>query len=251
MIPEENSASFRPGTRAAIALAAPLAGGWLATILARSGSRVVADQATAALFFAGLGLASWFVGLRWYGLAGLGLRGHRALYAGVGFAALGWLAFLALRFFFVRIIGFGPADSTRQFVFLLLFEAFAAQVWVFGLLFRSLASWRGPLTAAVSSGVIFGAVAYLLFRESFTGSAASMLYFILWGVLLGIVRLRTGSILGGVVVQALQSFTAWVVMAPQSPPLPAELRSLYLAAGAAYLVIIWRLWPKAAEDYRV
>ncbi len=208
-------------------------------------------QATAAAFFAGMGIASWLIGWRRYGLPGLGLRGRRPLYASIGFAALGWIVFLLFRFIFVRVVGFGPADSTRSFIFLLLFEAFAVQLWAYGLLFRVLADWRGPLAAAVGSGVIFGAIAYLLFQESFFGDLTSLLYFILWGVFYGVIRLRTGSILGSVVIQAMHSFTAWVVMPPQTPPVVSEVQTLYLAAGIAYLIFIWRLWPKEEADYRV
>jgi hypothetical protein len=237
--------------RTAVAFGAPLAGAIMVSLLAGSVDTAVSDQSALAILFAGLGLVSWFIGLRWYGLPGLGLRSHRALYAGIGFAALGWLAFLILRFYFVHIVGFGPANSTRSFIFLLLFEAFAVQIWVYGLLFRALSDWRGALTAAIGSGIIFGAVAYLLFQESFTGSLVSFIYFVLWGIFYGIIRLRTGSIIGTAVIQALHSFTAWVVMVPQSPVQSSELQSLYLAAGAAYLILIWRLWPKVEEDYRV
>lgn len=239
------------GLRTAVAFGTPLAGAIIATLLAGGLSTAASDQSSLAILFAGLGLVSWFIGLRWVGLPGLGLRGHRALYAGIGFAALGWLAFLLFRFIFVRIVGFGPAGSTRSFIFLLLFEAFAVQIWTFGLLFRALADWRGGLTAAVGSGIVFGAAAYLLFQESFTGSPVSFVYFVLWGIFYGVIRLRAGSLIGIVIIQAMQSFTAWVVMVPEAPPQTNELQSLYLAASAAYLILIWRLWPKVVEDYRI
>jgi hypothetical protein len=248
---EQSLSTQQAGLRTAVAFGAPVAGAIGVSLLAGGLGTAVSDQSTLAILFAGLGLVSWFLGLRWYGLPGLGLRGHRALYAGIGFAALGWLAFLLFRFIFVRIVGFGPAGSTRSFIFLLLFEAFAVQIWTYGLLLRALADWRGGLTAAIGSGIVFGAAAYLLFQESFTGSLVSLIYFVLWGILYGIIRLRTGSLIGIVVVQALHSFTAWVVMVPQSPPQPTELQSLYLAASAAYLILLWRLWPKVAEDYRI
>jgi hypothetical protein len=265
MINQEQSISKQQaGMRTAVAFGTPVAGAIIAALLAgglntatsttdaaSALSAGVSDQSTLAILFAGLGLVSWFIGLRWYGLPGLGLRGHRALYAGIGFAALGWVAFLLFRFIFVHIVGFGPDGSARSFIFLLLFEAFAVQIWAYGLLFRALADWRGGLTAAVGSGIVFGAAAYLLFQESLTGSIVSFIYFILWGILYGFIRLRTGSLIGLVVIQAMHSFTAWVVMVPEAPPQPNELQSLYLAAGAAYLILIWRLWPKVAEDYRV
>ena len=130
-----------------------------------------------------VGVASWFFGLFWYGLPGLGLRGGRPLFAGIGFATLGWLALLLFRFSFIQI-SLNAADSGRSFIYLLLFEAFAAQLWAFGLLFRSLAEWRGGLTAAVGSGIAFGAVAFLLFQEAFATDLPSLLYFMLWGVFL-------------------------------------------------------------------
>lgn len=208
-------------------------------------------QSLLAPMLGGLGIASWFLGLRWYGLAEMGLRGRRPLFAGIGFAALAWIGFLVLRFVFIDILGFGPAGSGQAFIYLLLFEAFAVQLWVFGLLFRTLAGWRGPLTAAVGSGIIFGAMATLVFQESFIITVSSLLYFLVWGILYGIIRLRTGSILGILLVQALQSFTAWVVMVPQLPPIVTQFQSLYLFATVFYLVIIWRLWPKEEGDYRV
>lgn len=248
---QQETTSQQNGMRVAAALAIPVVGAIVVALLAGGLGTAVPDQSAAAVLFAALGLVSWFLSLRWYGLPGMGLRGHRALYAGIGFAALGWVAFLLFRFIFVRIIGFGPANSTRSFIFLLLFEAFAVQIWTYGLLFRALADWRGAMTAAIGSGIIFGAVAYLLFQESYTGSIVSAVYFILWGILYGIIRLRTGSLIGIAVVQALHSFTAWVVMVPAAPPQSSELQALYLAASAAYLIFIWRLWPKVAEDYRI
>ncbi len=247
----KNKQTNPTGLRLIIAFSVPLAGAIILAVLASSMDTAVSDQSATAIFFAGLGLASWFLGLRWYGIPGMGLRGHRALYAGIGFATLGWAVFLLSRFIFVRIVGYGPADSGRHFIFLLLFEAFAVQIWVFGLFFRTLADLRGAMTAAIGSGILFGAVAFLLFQESYTGSIISFAYFTLWGILYGVIRLRTGSLIGIVVIQALHSFTAWVVMVPEAPPLPDQLHALYLAASAAYLILIWRLWPKVEEDYRV
>jgi hypothetical protein len=98
---------------------------------------------------------------------------------------------------------------------------------------------------------VFGGVAFLLFQESFLSGVSSFLYFLLWGVLYGIIRLRSGSVLGATVVQAMHSFTAWVVITPMPQPAANQLQSLYVAAAAAYLFITWRLWPKREEDYRV
>jgi hypothetical protein len=199
----------------------------------------------------GIGVASWFLGLFWYGLPGLGLRGGRPLFAGIGFATLGWLAFLLFRFTFISL-NLNAAESGRSFVYLLLFEAFAMQLWAFGLLFRSLVEWRGGLTAAVGSGIAFGAVAFILFQEVYASNLPSLLYFMAWGVFYGIIRLRTGSFLGAMLVQTLHSFTVWVALGPLPVLTPVDrLPTVYLLTGLVYLVVIWRLWPKEVADYRV
>jgi hypothetical protein len=199
----------------------------------------------------GIGVASWFLGLFWYGLPEMGLRGGRPLFAGIGFATLGWLAFLLFRFTFISL-NLGVAESGRSFVYLLLFEAFAMQLWAFGLLFRSLAEWRGGLTAAMGSGIAFGAVAFILFQEVYVSDLPSFLYFMMWGVFYGIIRLRTGSFLGAMFIQTLHSFTVWVALGPLPLLTPADrLPTVYLLAGLVYLVVIWRLWPKQEEDYRI
>ncbi|MBK8987874.1 MAG: hypothetical protein IPM39_17700 [Chloroflexi bacterium] len=209
-------------------------------------------RAANTLFLACAGVISLLLGMAWYGLDGVGLRGKRPLYAGIAFASMGWLAFLAARFIWVLNAGYGPAGATRAFIYLMLFEAFAVQIWAFGLFFRALADWRGPLTAAIGSGLLFGMVGFLFFEESFYGSLSSLLFFLLWGLFYGIIRLRTGSFIGILVVQALQSFSAWVVMVPaENPPAVAAMQMVYLVSSLAFLVFIWRLWPKQPGDYRV
>lgn len=201
---------------------------------------------------AGLGLASWFLGLFWYGLPALGLRGRRPLFAGIGFATVGWFIFLTFRFTNIEV-NLQQAGSGQVFLYLLLFEAFAVQLWAFGLCFRSIADWRGPLTAAIGSGILFGMAALLLFQEVYLPqNLISFVYFVAWGIFYGLIRLRTGSLLGSALVQALHSFTAWVVLGPMPPLTPASnLQNLYLIALLGYLAMIWRLWPKEAADYRV
>lgn len=243
-------ASISPAARVALSLLLPLAGAILFALLVGS-SVQGGGQGSAALPLAGAGLVAWFAGLRWYGIRGLGLRGHRALYASIGFAVLAWTAFFVVRFVTVKSITIGAPDSGRTFIYLLLFEAFCVQLWAFGLFFRSVADWRGPLAAAVGSGLLFGTVAWSWFQESFLFSPVSLLYFILWGVLYGVIRLRTGSLLGTVLIQALQSWTAWQIWVPAEQPASSELQALYLISSIAYLIIIWRLWPKQEVDYRV
>jgi hypothetical protein len=233
--------------RLLLAFLIPILGGVLLNQIATG---LPSSRTGQASLFAGIGIASWFLGLRWYGLAGLGLRGKRPLFAGIGFATLGWVAFLIARFYFVGIAEY-VNGAGAAFMFFLMFEAFAIQVWTFGLLFRVISEWRGPLTAAISSGIIFGAAASTLFQEAFINSWDALIYFIMWGIFYGIIRLRTGSLLGMVIIQALQSFTGWLVMLPHPEPAPAELRPFYLITAAAYLIFIWRLWPKVEDDYRV
>lgn len=206
---------------------------------------------------AGIGLGSWLLGLNWFGLAELGLRGKRPLFSSIGFATLGWLLLLVTRFVFLSLDpeGMNPNGAGRIFLYLLMFEAFAVQLWTFGLLFRVFTAWRGALPAAFGSGAMFGVTAFVLFREAqIADDLFALLYFVVWGVLYGVIRLRTGSILGSVLIQALQSFTVWVVLAIIDPLPPADAANLalfYLVSAAGYAVIIWRLWPKEAGDYRV
>jgi membrane protease YdiL (CAAX protease family) len=211
--------------RVILSLLLPLAGALIFNLVATGSARLGGnEQGEIVLQLAGAGLVSWLLGLLWYGLPGTGLRFGRPLTG---------------------------ADSGRNFFYILIFEAFCVQLWTFGVFFRSVADWRGPLTAAVSSGILFGAIAFLFFQESFTNMTSSLLYFATWGVLYGIIRLRTGSLLGTVIVQAMQSFTGWQVMIPEDPPDTTQLRIFYLATSALYAILIWRLWPKVEDDYRV
>jgi hypothetical protein len=243
--------SLPPLTRVTISLILPVLGALLFSLIAGGSLRLGGDEpGEVVLQLAGVGLVGWFLGLFWYGLSGTGLRFGRPLYAGIGFAALAWVVFLVVRLT-VEVESYGATDSGRTFLYLLIFEAFSTQLWTFGVFFRSVADWRGPLTAAVSGGILFGAAAFLFFQESFTTMPSSLLYFTTWGVLYGIIRLRTGSILGTVIVQATHTFTGWQVVVPADPPDTEQLQIFYLVASALYVLIIWRLWPKSEEDYRV
>lgn len=253
MSKDSKTATSPAALRVFFALVLPLIGAFLFSgiIVALTGPTEDAQRGTA-LQLAGVGLVSWFLGLNWYRIPGMGLRGHRALYAGIGFAVLGWLAFLIVRFATVAGEIISLPNSGQTFVYLLLFEAFCTQLWTFGLFFRAVADWRGPLTAAIAGGILFGTIAFLLFEESFDNpTLPAFIYFGVWGILYGIIRLRTGSIVGIVVVQALHSWTAWQLLAPVNQPDPSQLGNLYLISTIIYLIIIWRLWPKKEEDYRV
>jgi hypothetical protein len=246
----DSAASLPLALRVLLAFLVPIGGTLLLNVLVGdpAPTGTINSQSVTVRLLAPLGIISLFLGKRWYGLSGLGLRGQRPLFAGIGFAVLGWVTFLLFR---LMVENESLGTGFRDFIFLLLFEAFAVQIWVFGLLFRTLSAWRGPLTAAVSSGVVFGAIAAILFQYAFIPNASGVFYFVLWGIMYGIIRLRTGSILGAVIVQSMQSFTSWVVLVPSQPPDPAQMTALYLASGFFYLVIIWRLWPKREDDYRV
>ena len=200
------------------------------------------------------GVVAWLMGMIWfrYGPEGLGLRGGRPWFGGGGFAVIAWVIFLILRFFLVQIDEQLPElGAGRQFIYLLIFEAFVVHLWVYGLFFRSVADWRGGVSAALASGVLFGVVAYYTFQENFLGTIPAFLFFIAWGVFYGIVRLRSGSILGLVMIQPMQSLTAWFLF-PVIPDVPPDtLHMFYMAMTVIYLVLIWRLWPKTLEDYRV
>ena len=242
--------SLSPGIRVLLSIVLPILGALILTVLVTRTLRIdTNDQGQISGVLTGIALASWYVGWRWYGLLELGLRAGRPLYAGIGFATLGWVAFLLVRFFTVEVSAYSVEDGGRSFVFILLFEAFCVQIWTFGFFFRAVVDWRGPLTAAVASGLLFAATTLFFFQEQVI--ASSFLFFTVWGVFYGIIRLRTGSFLGTAIIQALQSWTAWKIMVPVSPVDNSELRNLYLITSALYILFIWRLWPKKEEDYRI
>lgn len=237
--------------RAGLAFILPLTGAFFFTaVFQQFGSQPATSQVENLPFFVGLGLLSLFLGRSWYGLPQIGLRGGRPLFSSIGFAVLGWTALLAFRFYFISIRGLD--SGLDKFFYRLLFEAFCLQIWTFGLLFRGLADWRGPLTATIISGILFGLIASLRFQEAPAIPAlSSLLYFVLWGLFYGLIRLRSGSLIGASLVQAAQSFTVWVVLTPDLSSPANNFSALYITAGLAYFIFIWRLWPKQEEDYRV
>lgn len=226
----------------------PMVGALLAVV---GGNWVAPTPGAPALLFAGIGVMSWLFGARWYGLRGMGLRGERPLFSSIGFGVLGWIALLLARFISVQILLNNERGLGATFIYLLVFEAFCLQVWALGVFFHSVADWRNPLTAALLSGALLGVAGYFLLAEAFRQSPAALLYFPVWGVLYGMIRLRTGSLLGTIGVQAIQSFTIWYLMLPPDNPPLADLNRFYLIGALFLAVLIWRLWPRRVSDYRV
>lgn len=247
-----------PFTRVLLAiLIPPLVGLLLQTVISLALGSPAAflpeEQGGASLLFLGAGAASLMLGLRWYDAAQMGLRGKRPLYSSIGFATLGWIVYIAARVLVVdsnQSLLVSPTFG-RDFLYLFLFEALALQLWSFGLLFRVVAGWRGPLTAAISSGLLFGVAGFLLFEEAFVTDLQSLFFFLAWGLFYGLIRLRTGSIIGMVIIQAMQSLTTWHILLPEAQPQLAELRLLYAIVATFFVIFIWRLWPKEEADYRV
>lgn len=200
-----------------------------------------------ALQLAGIGLVSWIMGWRLYGLRGLGMKIGRPLSAGAGFAFLAWIVFLLVRL--ATVVGIEAKEGV-PFIYLLLFEAFCTQLWTYGLFFRTVVDWRGPLAATVSSGLLFGAIGLMIFQEVFAITATSILFFSIWGILYGFMRLRSGSFIGIALVQALQSWSTWQLNSVEAPEL-AQLRTFYLITSVLFVLYIWRLWPKKEKDYRI
>jgi hypothetical protein len=212
-------------------------------------SNVFTSIAPAPFVMLGIGVISLMMGYIWYGWDGLGIRGGRPLMSGIGFAFLGWLALLLARFV---SIGIGEAGRNLflTFLYLLLVEALCVQIWCFGLFFRSMADWQRPLTATWLSGVLFGLAAFYLYREATiaNGNRLALIYFIVWGLFYAIIRLRSGSLLGVILVQAMQTLTVWHLLLPDET---VSLPYLYGIAGVLYIVLIWRLLPRYTNDFRV
>jgi hypothetical protein len=219
----------------------------LTTIVSRQVVFGDRQPSLAALQFAGIGLASWLIGWRVAGLRQLGLRFGRPLSAGAGFAFLALIVFLVIRL--ATVVG-DEGNNGVPFLYLLLFESYCTQLWTFGLFFHAVADWRGPLTAAVSSGLLFGATGLLLFQEVYAITASTIIFFAVWGILYGIIRLRTGTFLGVVFVQSLQSWLTWQLFNVDQPDV-SQMHTFYLITSPLFVLYIWRLWPKKEEDYRI
>lgn len=254
-----NNAMSRPippaPARTWVALGAPFLIGLILTgviqnLFGASGSQL----GSTAIFLSIIGIISWLIGVTWYGFRDMGLRGGRPMFSGSGFAFLGWVAVLIIRLFLVDIDQgqFLQGTLWQTFLYLLLFEAFAVQLWLFGIFFRGMADLRGGVSAAVMSGIVFAVFGFYYFLEAYEPTLTAFLYFLVWGIFYGIIRLRTGSIVGIVLVQAMQSLTVWFLFPTPQPVTSATFSaSFYLYMTVLYLILIWRLWPKESGDYRI
>jgi CAAX protease family protein len=186
----------------------------------------VTDVATAAeeLGFAltALWFASWSGRLR---AAPLGLRRPpRARLWKVAFAVpLVYLAFLALSALWTQIVNHHAA-SERYLVkdvgahagaggvlaacFVLCVIAPVCEELLFrGFIFGALRNWRGPLVAALLTGVLFGAI------HVGSAPAIDLVPLAVFGVLLCALRQRTGSLYPGIALHCLNNAAALVVNA--------------------------------------
>lgn len=236
-----------PAVRTAVSLFVPPV---VALIIQNSLSNLTGIAANNALFLGALGVISLLMGIVWYGADGMALRGKRPFFASAGFAFLGWIALLILRLT-VDTSALTSGGLMVEFIYLILFEAFALQIWLFSFFFRSMSDWRGPLSGTLLSGLLFGVMGFLFFQESYEATWLAGVYFMAWGLFYGLIRLRTGSILGIVIVQAMQSLTAWHILLPNLPPPPGEYIYLYIGMTVWLAILIWRLWPNEEGDYRV
>lgn len=198
------------------------------------------------IFLGTLGVVTFLVGLRWYSPAQLGMRTGRPMLAGVGFGFLVWVSFLLARFIAVELGDIGQKLGIT-FLFLLIFQGVCVQIWSFGLLFPLFSERFDPVIAAFFSALSFAYLAQNYFSEGRMGVAA-FLYFFLWGAVYAIIRLRTGSWLGILLAQTMQTLTAWFMLPPGAT---ISYNYLYGIAAFFYLILIWRLWPRSADDLRV
>lgn len=247
-----------------VAIGVPLFGAFLLgqAVIALSGASN-ASLSSSSIVLAGLGLISMFYGMQKYKTAGMGLRGGRPMFAGSGFAFLAWVVILIARLFFIAIDENAMLVEPLSpiFFYLLIFEAFAVQIWAFSLVFKSVSDAWGGLTAAVVSGLLFAGIGFFFFQEArflepLFGSVwltiVAILYMATWGILYGMIRLRTGSILGIVLVQAMQSLTVWELIPPFEFLNEANYNPLFFTVtGVLFAVLIWRLWPTELDDYRI
>jgi membrane protease YdiL (CAAX protease family) len=148
-----------------------------------------------------------------------GLRPTR-LWPAVGWIAVGFAAFYAFTLVWVAILGVSPDDSklpdelgVKDSTVALLAVAFlvavvapvAEEFFFRGFFFGALRNWKGPLPAAVLTGLVFGAI------HVGSAEAAFLLPLAFFGFVLCLLRERTGSLYPGVALHCMNNSLAFGV----------------------------------------
>jgi sodium transport system permease protein len=140
----------------------------------------------------------------------------------------------------------GPFDAFVSVAVIALLPALSEEVVVRGVLLPSLARWRGPLFAVVGSSMLF-ALMHDPYRYAFTLAV---------GLVLGVLRLRAGSLWPPIVAHAtLNTLTFLVAPFVDDPsqttyePQPA-LGLALLLAGAAGVVPLVRSFRRSVDGTR-
>jgi membrane protease YdiL (CAAX protease family) len=138
----------------------------------------------------------------------------------VGWIAVGFAAFYTFTLVWVAILGVSPDDSklpdelgVKDSTFALLAVAFlvavvapvAEEFFFRGFFYGALRNWRGPLPAAVLTGLVFGAI------HLGSAEAAFLLPLAFFGFVLCLLRERTGSLYPGVALHCLNNSIAFGV----------------------------------------
>ena len=153
--------------------------------------------------------------------ADFGLRPTR-LWPAIGWAVLGWVAFLAFTAIFVAIIGGSPNDdklpkelgvddSTAALLavaFLVSVVAPVAEEFFFrGYFFAALRNWRGVWPAAIRTGIVFGAI------HGSSADPAFLLPLAFFGFVLCLIYARTGSLYPCIALHCANNSVAFGVLA--------------------------------------
>ena len=148
-----------------------------------------------------------------------GLRPTR-LWPAVGWMAAAFAAFYAFTLVWVSILGANPDDTklpdelgVKDSTFALLAVAFlvavvapmAEEFFFRGFFFGALRNWKGPLPAAILTGLVFGAI------HVGSAEAAFLLPLAFFGFSLCLLRERTGSLYPGIALHCMNNSLAFGV----------------------------------------
>ena len=148
-----------------------------------------------------------------------GLRPTR-LWPAVGWMAAAFAAFYAFTLVWVSILGANPDDTklpdelgVNDSTFALLAVAFlvavvapmAEEFFFRGFFFGALRNWKGPLPAAILTGLVFGAI------HVGSAEAAFLLPLAFFGFTLCLLRERTGSLYPGIALHCMNNSLAFGV----------------------------------------